>query len=114
MLTLFGINNCDTIRKTRQWLEEHGLEYEFHDYKKAGCSKELASRFLRHFELEQLINKRGTTWRRLPESIRQNLDEEAAVELMHEQPSIIKRPIINVGTAWIVGFDRDGMAAKLL
>ena len=81
MITLFGINNCDTIKKTRKWLEQHGVEYQFHDYKKLGCPAELANTFLEHFSHEQLINRRGTTWRKLPDPVKQSLDRESAVGL---------------------------------
>jgi len=109
MITLYGINNCDTIRKTRKWLQRHGVDYQFHDYRKAGCPRELAALFLNHFSHEQLINKRGTTWRKLPDSVKQSLDRESAVTLMSEQPSLIKRPLLNHAGKWIVGFDTKQM-----
>lgn len=105
MITLYGIANCDTIKKAKCWLEAADLEYEFHDYKKQGCSSELAKRFLQQFELDKLVNKRGTTWRKLPEPQKNNLDTESAVALMASQPSIIKRPIVKVGNQWLIGFD---------
>ena len=113
MITLFGINNCDTIKKTRKWLDLHDIDYEFHDYKKAGCPEELIGRFLTQFSHEELINTRGTTWRKLPESVRQSLDSSAAIRLMHQQPSLIRRPIINAGSDWLIGFDTQRMEQLL-
>ncbi len=110
MIILFGINNCDTIKKTRKLLDEQSIDYQFHDYKKTGCSYELAEQFLEHFTYQQLINTRGTTWRKLPETLKHSLNRESAVKLMVEQPSIIKRPIINSGKQWLLGFDRESLA----
>jgi len=94
MITLYGINNCDTIKKTRKWLQENEIDYEFHDYKKAGCSKHLAETFLKHFDYKELINSRGTTWRKLSDKEKASLDITSAINLMVEQPSIIKRPLL--------------------
>ena len=105
MITLYGINNCDTIKKTRQWLEDKGLEYQFHNYKILGCSDELITCFLEQFCFRELINTRGTTWRNLPENVKKSLSREDAIILMKEKPSIIKRPRITRGNQWILGFD---------
>ncbi len=107
MTTLYGINNCDTIKKTRALLTESGVEFDFHDYKKLGCSKELIQRFLQHFSHEELINTRGSTWRKLPESVRKNLSANSAEKLMHEETSLIKRPIIESNGKWLLGFDKE-------
>lgn len=114
MTTLYGINNCDTIKKTRTLLNESGIEYEFHDYKKAGCSKELLQTFLEHFTQEQLINTRGTTWRKLPESEKNNLSKSAAIKLMCEHSSMIKRPIIEHKGQWLLGFDKEKIQQLVL
>lgn len=105
MITLFGIGNCDTIRKTRRWLEKNGHDFEFHDYKKQGCSTELATTFLSHFNLDQVVNKRGTTWRNLPDSAKDSLDAGNAALLMNQNPSLIKRPILKIGEQWALGYD---------
>lgn len=105
MIILYGIANCDTIRKTRKWLEQQQLDYEFHDYKKLGCSADLCKTFLKHFSVAELINTRGTTWRKLPEQTRARLDEKLAMKLMQEQPSIIKRPLLNIDDQWLLGYD---------
>ena len=107
MTTLYGINNCDTIKKTRALLSDSGVDYRFHDYKKHGCDEALARRFLKHFDYKALINTRGTTWRKLPESVKQGLNEASAIELMCEHNSIIKRPIIESNGVWLLGFDKE-------
>lgn len=105
MTTLYGIANCDTIRKTRKWLDQHGCDYQFHDYKKLGCSADLAATLVRELGTEQVINKRGTTWRKLAESEREPLDDRKAIALMQQYPSLIKRPILRVDDEWLVGYD---------
>ena len=110
MITLYGINNCDTIKNTRLWLDDQGLEYQSHNYKSLGCSNKLAAQFLEQFTFRELINTRGTTWRKLPENVKNSLDRNKAIILMKEQPSIIKRPLIQTGNQWILGFDLDRLA----
>ncbi len=105
MLTLYGISNCDTIKKTRKLLEEIGIEYQFHDYKKLGCPTALVRLFLENFSHGELINTRGTTWRKLDNSVKDNLTEESAIELMSDNSSMIKRPLIHTGSKWLIGFD---------
>jgi Spx/MgsR family transcriptional regulator len=107
MTTLYGINNCDTIKKTRALLQESGIEYHFHDYKKLGCDEALIQRFLEHFDYESLVNTRGTTWRKLPDSVKKSLNQASAIKLMCENSSLIKRPIIESGGNWLLGFDKE-------
>ena len=107
--TLFGINNCDTIKRTKKWLDAHSIEYEFHDYKKLGCSKQLIQQFMGYFDHEQLINRRGTTWRKLPESVKNSLDASSAVELMIDQPSMIKRPLIQHQGKVLLGYNEQDL-----
>ncbi|MEQ8314145.1 MAG: Spx/MgsR family RNA polymerase-binding regulatory protein [Gammaproteobacteria bacterium] len=104
MIVLFGISNCDTIKKTRRWLDSHKLDYEFHDYKKQGCNTKLARTLTEVFELDRLINKRGTTWRKLPEQVKNSLTTAKARELMTANPSVIKRPILKIGDEWALGY----------
>jgi arsenate reductase len=104
MLTLYGISNCDTVKKAKKWLDSNGLNYTFHDYKKQGCPTTLVEEFTTHFTLEQLINKRGTTWRNLEDRVKENLSPEAAVLVMSENSSLIKRPILHHNTHWLIGF----------
>jgi arsenate reductase (glutaredoxin) len=85
--TLYGIANCDTMKKARAWLDGHGVEYVFHDYKKAGIDEALVRGWVAELGWEALVNRRGTTWRRLPESAREGIDAESAIRLMVEHPS---------------------------
>lgn len=108
MIKLYGIKNCDTVKKAMKWLAEHGVEYQFHDYKKDGVDKAKLTEFVKKFGFEKLLNCKGTTWRQLGEE-RQNkiTNEQLALELMQEKPSIIKRPIIDLGSKQLIGFDGD-------
>lgn len=113
MITLYGIANCDTIRKTRKWLEQESLDYQFHDYKKLGCPAELCDTLLDQFPVGDIINTRGTTWRKLPEQTRAALNPQLARKLMQEQPSIIKRPILNIDDQWLLGYDTARIKALI-
>jgi len=113
MFVMYGIKNCDTIKKARKWLEENKVAYEFFDYKKEGVSAELADGFVKELGWEALINKRGTTWRNLPEDTKNNIDETVAKQLMMENPSIIKRPLLDTGTKKILGFKADEYQALI-
>ena len=114
MTTLYGIKNCDTMKKTQKWLQANGVEFEFVDYKKSPPDAELIQKFLGQHGLDVLINKRGTTWRKLDDATKENLDTDSAIALMCEQPSIIKRPIIeaNDGTL-LVGYNEDAFQPLL-
>ncbi|MFT4090250.1 MAG: ArsC family reductase [Asticcacaulis sp.] len=103
-ITLYGIKNCDTMKKARVWLEDHGIDYVFHDYKAVGIDRERLERWVGQAGLSVVLNKAGTTFRKLPEDVRSQLDEEAAIDLMLAQPSMIKRPVLEVGDQLIVGF----------
>lgn len=105
MITLYGIANCDTIRRTRTWLDQAGVAYEFHDYRKHGSPESLIRQFVQQFAYSELINMRGSTWRKLPEHTRNSLDQDAAITLMSEQPAIIKRPLLQSGSKGLLGFD---------
>lgn len=105
MIKLYGIPNCDTIKKARRWLEANGLAYEFHDYKKAGVPADRLKQWVDKTGWETLLNRRGTTWRKLDESVRNNIDEASAIQVMLANPSCIKRPVIESGKLLLVGFD---------
>jgi Spx/MgsR family transcriptional regulator len=107
MITLYGIANCDTMKKARAWLDGNGVEYTFHDYKKAGIDEPLVRGWVAELGWEALVNRRGTTWRRLPEAAREGLDAESAVRLMVDHPSLIRRPVLDTGEARQVGFSED-------
>ena len=113
-ITLYGISNCDTIKRTRKWLTDQGLDFDFHDYKKAGCSEELARQFITEFGVEKAVNRRGTTWRALSDEQKANLDETSAIELMSQYPAMIKRPILQAANQWLIGFDEAGWGELLV
>lgn len=106
MITMYGIKNCDTIKKARRWLEEHQLEYRFHDYRADGLDSALLATFITELGWEALLNTRGTTWRKLDESLRASINNpEAAAALMLEMPAIIKRPLLCApGKPMLLGF----------
>jgi len=105
MITLYGIPNCDTIKKTRAWLDKAAAEYQFHDYRKDGSPGSLIKTFLTEFEFGELINTRGTTWRKLPEDMRNGLDKNSATQLMSTQPALIKRPLLRADNLWLLGYN---------
>jgi len=104
MVTLYGISNCDTVRKARAWLDGHGVSYRFHDFKRSGIDESQVQGWAAELGWETLVNRRGTTWRRLREPERDRIDEESAIRLMVEQPSLIRRPVLDTGGARHVGF----------
>ena len=111
MLTVYGIANCDTIKKTKKWLALNNHKFTFHDYKKLGCDATLAAKLVETFSIDQLINKRGTTWRKLSAEEQQNLDAQSALALIQRETSIIKRPIIHSGDRWLIGYDEALLAS---
>lgn len=110
MITVYGIKNCDTMKKAIKWLNEAGVEYEFHDYKKSGLTAEMAETWLETLGWEAVINRRGTTWRKLDESVRNTMDNKQALSVMLENPSIIKRPLLHKGETYHLGFKADEYA----
>ncbi|MEE9494253.1 MAG: ArsC family reductase [Gammaproteobacteria bacterium] len=107
MITIYGIKNCDTMKKARKWLDEHSIEYGFHDYRKDGLDKQQLNEWVKLLSWEVLLNKRGTTWRKLPEEVRYHIDEKIAIELMLAQPAMIKRPLLDTGSELSVGFSPE-------
>lgn len=110
MITVYGISNCDTIRRARKWLEGEGIEYRFHDYRKDGVDADLIRAWARELGWEVLLNRRGTTWRKVPESEREDLDEAKAAALMAAYPAMIKRPLFDLGDERRVGFSKSDQA----
>ena len=106
-LVVHGIANCDTVKKARTWLDEQGIAYTFHDFKKAGVTAALIQGWLKDVPFERLLNRRGTTWRALPEGGKAAAETEAgAIAVMLEKPSIIKRPVLVAdGHVQAIGFD---------
>jgi len=112
MNTLYGIRNCDTIKKARAWLDGHGIAYEFHDYKKAGLDAVLLRTWVEELGWETLINRRGQMWRKLDPAVREGLDEAGAIRVMLATPSIIRRPLLDTGRQRHIGFS-DAAYAEL-
>ncbi len=108
---MYGIPNCDTIKKARKWLEAEGVEYQFHDYRKQGIDAELVKAFCADLGWENVLNKRGTTYRQLSQEQKDSLSEESAISLLVEQPAMIKRPIVNHNGQLHIGFKADSYAA---
>ncbi|MBC7166496.1 ArsC family reductase [Phenylobacterium sp.] len=108
---LYGIRNCDTMKKAWTWLDVHGVAYDFHDYKKEGVARETLEDWVDRLGWETLLNRAGTTFRKLPEADRAELDAEKAIALMLAQPSMIKRPVLKAGEQIQVGFRPDAYAA---
>lgn len=108
MTTLYGISNCDTVRKARKWLEARGIPFRFHDFRKDGLTADQVNAWCDRLGSEALLNKRGTTWRRLPQAQRDQLDETGLRSLLVEQPTLIKRPVLEHEDQLRVGFNTDG------
>ncbi|MFG0772717.1 ArsC family reductase [Vibrio plantisponsor] len=111
MTIMYGIPNCDTIKKARKWLEVEGVEYQFHDYKKQGIDTELVKEFCLSLGWENVLNKRGTTYRQLSQEQKDTLNETNAIALLVEQPSMIKRPIVRHNDKLELGFSTANYAA---
>jgi arsenate reductase len=108
--TLYGIRNCDTMKKAWTWLDEHGVAYAFHDYKKQGIDRAKLEAWAGQVGWEVLLNRAGTTFRKLPEADRTGLDQAKAIGLMLAQPSMIKRPVLETGGRLLVGFKPEQYA----
>lgn len=103
-ITIYGIRNCDTMKKARAWLEGRGVDYRFHDYKTEGVSRAALEAWSDKAGWETLLNRAGTTFRKLPDEEKQGIDREKAIALMLTQPSLIKRPVLEKDGAILVGF----------
>ena len=112
-ITIYGIKNCDTMKKARAWLDGHGVAYGFHDYKTAAAPKEKLKAWCNELGWETLLNRAGTTFRKLPEADKEGLNERKALALMLAQPSMIKRPVLEVGGKLIVGFKPEIYAKEV-
>ncbi|WQH00451.1 ArsC family reductase [Rhodopseudomonas palustris] len=109
-VTVFGIKNCDTMKKARAWLDGHGVAYVFHDYKAAGIDKAQLVRWAEQVGWENLLNRAGTTFRKLPDADKAELTEAKAIALMLAQPSMIKRPVLETSATLLVGFRPEAYA----
>jgi arsenate reductase len=107
-ITIYGIKNCDTMKKARAWLDKHGVDYAFHDYKTAGIERQRLAQWCKKVGWETLLNRAGTTFRKLPEKDKNGLDAKKAMALMLAQPSMIKRPVLDIGDGnLLVGFQPE-------
>jgi arsenate reductase len=112
-ITIYGIKNCDTMKKARAWLDSHGLAYDFHDYKSAGIDKDRLKRWSDKVGWDILLNRAGTTFRKLPDADREDLNEKKALALMLAQPSMIKRPVLDLDGKLLVGFKPEIYAKEV-
>ncbi|MCA1969034.1 MAG: ArsC family reductase [Rhizobium sp.] len=110
---IYGIKNCDTMKKARLWLDEHGVDYAFHDYKASGIDREHLERWCTDAGWETVLNRAGTTFRQLPNEAKAELDPEKAISLMLAQPSMIKRPVLEANGKLLIGFKPEIYAAEL-
>ncbi|AXK80559.1 ArsC family reductase [Pseudolabrys taiwanensis] len=113
-ITIYGIKNCDTMKKARAWLEKQGVDYAFHDYKTAGIERDKLEKWSKKAGWEVLLNKAGTTFKKLPDKDKEGLTEKKAIALMLAQPSMIKRPVLELGGGkLLVGFKPDDYTKAL-
>ncbi|MDP4576301.1 ArsC family reductase [Qipengyuania sp. G39] len=113
MIHLYGIPNCDTVKKARKWLDAQGFDYTFHDYKKEGAAPEKLAAWIEAKGVDSILNRRGTTWRKLSEAEKADVDGAKAVTLLQANPSIIKRPVVEHPGGLLVGFSESEWAAAL-
>ncbi|GAA5185176.1 ArsC family reductase [Niveibacterium umoris] len=113
MITIYGIKNCNSMKKAFDWLAANGIEYHFHDYKKSGIDVATLERWASEAGWKKLLNTQGLTWRGLEESEKQDIDAARAIALMVAKPSLIKRPVIEGGRQLLVGLDESAFAAAL-
>jgi arsenate reductase (glutaredoxin) len=113
LITIYGIKNCDTMKKARAWLDGHGVGYRFHDYKAEGAPKDKLKSWCDEVGWETLLNRAGTTFRGLPDADKEGLNERKALALMLAQPSMIKRPVLEAGTKLLVGFKPEIYAKEV-
>ena len=107
MLNLYGIKNCDTVKKARRWLEDHGIEYQFHDFRQDGLDKKLLSSWVDLLGWETVVNKRSTTWRNLTDKEKEISTNSQAVKLLAANPTLIKRPVVQNGNILLIGFKKS-------
>jgi len=112
-ITIYGIKACDTMKKARTWLDAHGVAYDFHDYKAVGIDRARLERWSQAVGWETLLNRSGTTFRKLPDADKTGLTEKKAIALMLAQPSMIKRPVLDLGAKLVVGFKPEIYAASV-
>lgn len=105
--TIYGIKNCDTMKKAFKWLDSNNVEYIFHDYKKEGIDEKAFNNAIKQFGWEEVINRRGTTWRQLPEKTKSSMDNQSPVKIARDNPSIVKRPLLIHKEQCLLGFTEE-------
>ncbi|MGZ5006356.1 MAG: ArsC family reductase [Methylobacter sp.] len=112
--TLYGIKNCDTVKKARSWLDQNGIAYQFHDFRTDGLTPELLDHFAEGLDWSKLLNRSSTSWRQLSAEQQADLSREKALQLMLSTPTLIKRPVLDTGNKLILGFKAENYQAELL
>ena len=107
MTILYGIPNCDTVKKARRWLDTHHVAYEFHDFKKQGIDRATLKTWIDNVGLDIVLNRRGTTWRTLSTTQKNAVENNAAIDLLEQYPTLIKRPVVKTDSGILVGFDQE-------
>lgn len=107
MITVYGISNCDTVKKARKWLDQHAVEYRFHDFKKLGLEQAALLEWVDKVGWDTLLNRRGMMWRKLPQDVRDSIDRDSAIATMLSTPTIIKRPVLEIAGTIHVGFSEQ-------
>ena len=107
MLTVYGIASCDSCRKARHWLEENGIEFRFHDFRRDGLEVQMLERWCEQLGWDKLLNRQSLTWRRIPEADRENIRKDRALAAMLEHPTLVKRPVLERGKFVAVGYSED-------
>lgn len=105
MITLYGIKNCDTVKKAQKWLDAHGVKYQFHDFRQDGLDKNLLTSWIENLGWEAVVNKRSTTWRNLSDEEKNITSNTQAIKLLLANPTLIKRPVTQKGTTVLIGFN---------
>src|SRR5690554_1076708 len=111
-MIVYGIKNCDSVKKARRWLDEHNIDYRFHDLRQDGLEPAMLANWLQSLDWETLLNKRGTTWRKLDDPRKNDLNQSTAIELMLANPTLIKRPVIETDDGCMVGFKESDFADR--
>ena len=106
-MIIYGISNCDTVKKAKNWLDKHNIDYQFHDFRKQGLDKKIIDGWLKTVTWDKILNKRSTSWRNLDPSIQQTINESNVVDLIIENPTLIKRPVMDVNDTITIGFNSD-------
>ncbi len=104
MVTLFGIKNCDTVKKARRWLEQHDIDYQFHDFRDDGIERKQVEAWLSELSWEAVVNRRSTTWKQLDQDLRDTMDATSATSAILEHPTLVKRPLLDTGSSRHLGF----------